>query len=646
MTINNLNSIYSLNPEKDKSKENLDLSDFSFSDKKDWKKTSNIYKYEEVLKIENSELIKNMDQNEFENFVLEILFNNPRATKIDFSEILKEWYIHSNIYNIIWRNFPLVEISRLIKDQKVVDLTFMWVKKLNENISKEFVDIFSNKIKDILNSNFAQIIDWERPWRLIRNNYKHLTYSIRKDLNISKKIFWEEIDKEKIVKKAFYSINQNELNEIIKNSWKDYLTKEYILEQLENNFDFWIWASEIWHWNLKEKLTSFYKWEISSRNIADLENLNDSINYNFQSIKNNAKNALNIEKELINTFSDKSFYYNWVEYDIIVNWKISSILLKHIRKSEKIEWENSEFIKNEIEKYIKYLTDWFDFISPVINDEDFNETWKINKQITNWIIDRKLFTKTYKNTLSTQSLKQLTKWKKWARIFIDIVDMWIMNLNDFRDLAIKVDSWEISEENIDELLKAWETATKKFQWFVKNIKSIYNNARISIWWDEIFIFLEEKEENENPEIISNISELIQEFSLKWRISSSYNSNDNEIFNILDNTTIINKIFEKSFEWIIQENKSDENILLTSSDIIHLDIDDEKLHFINENLIIFINLIQKNISKNELYELINKWKNISKNIAYKIKSNTTSYDFRWNFEIEITKQNKLINIKIK
>jgi hypothetical protein len=53
------------------------------------------------LKIENDELLKNMDQDEFEKFIIEIIVNNKAVKKIDLSKVINNPKLHSHIYNII-----------------------------------------------------------------------------------------------------------------------------------------------------------------------------------------------------------------------------------------------------------------------------------------------------------------------------------------------------------------------------------------------------------------------------------------------------------------------------------------------------------------------------------------------------------------
>ena len=142
-----------------------------------------------TLKIELNKSIESMSQDEFEKFLNETITNNGWTKQLDLSELIKNKKLHYYLYNIVWNNFPLIWISRLLHWQKVLDLTFLQIKDLNDTITKESVDLFIWKFKQKIKSNFEQTVDWELPGRLVRNNYKHLTFSLRNNLDIRKKIF-------------------------------------------------------------------------------------------------------------------------------------------------------------------------------------------------------------------------------------------------------------------------------------------------------------------------------------------------------------------------------------------------------------------------------------------------------------------------
>lgn len=571
-----------------------------------------------VLKIESSDYFRDINSKELEKVLLEriekIESNKWIQVKtIDISEFNKveHKYLKEKLYNIIWNNFPLLEVSRLSEWSKVLDITFLWVKALNDNISKEFVDLFNGQVKKYFYNNFNKNTWWEwNYWRIIRDNYKHITFSMNSKKDISETIFWNIKNKRVLLENIFDNLDKKELNLALKEAKIKDLDK--VKSTLLKNFDFWIWTTIVqkrnksWDLTANDKLEAFYKAEIASRNKVDLGELWDNLEFSFDNIKLFAENALIKEKEVVSTFVWKKFTFNSTEFDIVVNWKINNILLRYIRKWENI-WD--EKLYKLVNEYITNLNDWFDFIAPFVEKSQLNDVNIIEKQIEVGIIDTNLIKDTYKNTLSIDALKIQSKWKEWLRIFIDIVDMWIMNLNDFRTLAWKIVSWELKSNNINELLSAWQTATNRFQNVVTSIKDTYPGSKISLWWDEIFIFIPWKTELETGVILSDITKKLRKEDLVWRISNSTNKNNKKIFDNLDNFTSINKFFEKKVENIINNNgnvkvKKEGRLdgIRTLKDIksfssINLNIDIHIQKYITENTSKFIVDLKESIDYN-------------------------------------------------
>jgi hypothetical protein len=222
-------------------------------------------------------------------------------------------------------------------------------------------------------------------------------------------------------------------------------------------------------------------------------------------------------------------------------------LLRYVRK-----WKNINNLELDllVKSYLDNINNAFDFISPVINkDKDFDNINKIWAEINSWKISKSSLEKNYKWTYTAKAIEAISEWKEWMRIFVDIVDMWIMNLRDFRSLAKKVALWKIKWDNITELLDAWLSVTKQFQDFVKEIEKI-PWSKVSLWWDEVFIFIEWKTPKEIWDIIAKISENLDNNNLRWRVSYSFDKNSKWIFDSLDSLTKINKVVEKKIEEVI------------------------------------------------------------------------------------------------
>jgi hypothetical protein len=311
--------------------------------------------------------------------------------------------------------------------------------------------------------------------------------------------------------------------------------------------------------------------------------------------------------------------------------------LKYVRKEEDI-WNN--VLKSKIKEYIDNLNYWFDFIAPFTNKFQLDDITIIEKQIKEGIISTDFLQNTYKNTLSKEAIKVKSKQKKWLRIFIDIVDMWIMNISDFKNLAWDINSWKIWPENISSLLEAWKTATNKFQNLLVSLKKEYKDIQISLWWDEIFIFLPERDEAKNKTILKDISEKLDGQDLVWRISSSTNKNNEKIFDHLDWLTSVSKFFEKIVERIINNDKntifnksvSNETYLKELSlSSININIENSIQILLLEKSDDFIINLQKSIDNNKIKEILS-WKSKT----YFISLNYFKKDKDWNIIWELQK----------
>ena len=573
--------------------------------------------FEELLKLSEKELTDN---------ILDTV-NKVRESwqKIEFINFWKNYplLLKEKINHIIWLNNPLLNISRLNPWHNVVDITFLWVKDLNDNISKEFVDLFNLKLKEKIKNNFDANADKEKiknklvpdkdkniDWRIVRSDYKHITISLPESNNISKALFWNEINREKFIKDTFDNISDEEIKESMLNASKQ-LSREEIKDKLLDEFDFWVWISKVpWKkWDKldnKIKLESFYKAEISSRVKPEWKDIK-LINYNFDKIKEFTNEVFKLEKEIIEKYDWKQFTLDWIDYNIVTeisNWEkvISGELLRYIRKWKDI-WNDA--LNDSVKNYLDNLNNWYDFISPVINKSDYKKINNIDEAIKDWKIDVSYFEKNYKWTLTKEAIEKASNWKDWMRIFVDIVDMWIMNLVDFKDRAKLLQSWDIKPDDIKKLTEAWSTVTGKFQRFVKEIGKI-PWAKLSLGWDEVFIFIEWKTRKETAEVMNNITKELSSEWLRWRVSYSFDKATEWIFDNLDSLTKINKIIEKKIE---------ENIIWKKLDIkvpnnLTVDIDPKIIWTKEWAFDNFLKKMENNISDDKIYELLNNssgWK---------------------------------------
>ncbi|MDD4151175.1 MAG: hypothetical protein PHR68_01030, partial [Candidatus Gracilibacteria bacterium] len=167
----------------------------------------------ETLEILDDSLV-GLTVKEFNSKLLSIIEKNPEIKEVDLSKI-KDPNLKRKVYEIVGKNHPLLEVSRLIEGQKIVDVNFMGIKYLNDFVSKEFCDLFTGELKKHISKNFDKILLGEDAGRIVRTDYKHMTFSMRDDLDVGAKLFAGEQDKSKLFSKAFDSIEEKELQKIL-----------------------------------------------------------------------------------------------------------------------------------------------------------------------------------------------------------------------------------------------------------------------------------------------------------------------------------------------------------------------------------------------------------------------------------------------
>lgn len=578
----------------------------------------------DVLKIDKIE----WNINETRRKIIEILMLNKNINKIEISNNHETKEI---LNNIISKNYPLIEVTRIIPNWYITNITFWWIKKLNDNLGQEFTDLLLNNLQNKFKENFrnTNLAEWNA--RIIRSNYKNITFSSQ---DLDNNIFWNWRNKEKIINDLIQKLSKDIDDEAIK-VWK---SRDEIEKLIKENLDFSAWTSKLKEdWDLKEKLKVFYEAEISSKKWIWDNELKDNI-FDIKDIYKNAQNAINIEKEIFNKFDDKYFRFSETDYKVVIsdidwNKSINPILLRYVRKYSddwKIEpKELNDLVKN----YISELNSWFDFISPSINlEKDLEIAQRINDWMKKWELSRDDILYTYKWTLSKESFFSKIKWKSWVSSFIDIRDMWIDNLGEFRILRDKINTNSLSE---DDLLKAWNKVTKKFINTVSELKSIYwDKIKISLWWDEIYIFVEWVNKNNCYNFLENLNNVMNKNNLKSRITHNF-SNTKESFANLDKLTLINKKIEEKIEKIVTDNKK-ESILKTPENI---SLNIEK--WIEEKIIYNIDDLTKAITNKIDDKILNF---ISQPIDWKYINlwniNWFRVEFRWwknsLMEINITK----------
>ena len=464
-----------------------------------------LWKLSKISKVEDLEKI----------ILQEIDIVRKRKKVVDVSNLDKK-YIH----NTLTENFPLLWVVRLTKGSEVYNFMFNWIKKLNDKFWQEKVDEFILVLKDKILSDLSDDI------RVVRNNYKNLTIDCvgKKQLNIQLNDIIVSV------------LEELKNNPKFKDDYDEF--RKFVLE----NFDIWIWKAYVKGFSQKDKLKAFYEAEISSKSSRKWE----IVEYHKLDLDVLAQKAISLEKEIISKFENKWFELeNKSRYPVVISiWDtkiINPILLRVVRKNKlllDLDWNKFWDLEKYIKDYLHTLNKWFDFIAPYLDFKlDVKIAEKINKQIRMWKLDLDYFLHNFKWYMPKNVFLRYLEWKEWKLYFIDVKDMWILNLQDFRKLALQIS--EKGLENVD-LTTAGKTVTQKFIYVVNNLKSKYPDLKISLWGDEIYVYWGGK-----LEILQDLDNLMKNSWLNWRIVEyNWKINSNILSNMDKITSSLKQLEDK------------------------------------------------------------------------------------------------------
>lgn len=533
-----------------------------------------------IIQITN-EFISQLTDEEF----IEYCYQN-NIQKIDISQLSSEEF--SRLNHMITNNFPLVQISRLVSWEKLMNINISGIKQINDTLWQEFCDEIIFTFKDIIKNQFEKSNTWKYyKWRIVKNDYKNITFvtNWEKPLEL---IFWKVRNKEEILKKVLIEMQEN----ILKNAkniiseqakkWEIIITSQKHFDQLVakkvndikevvlKNFDFWVWESIIPK-NSDDimKLDTIRKAEISSRVWLQKETLITLKEFNKTELIESISIALEWEKVIIEKFKWQKFIFEWIQYNVVQNnngvLSLSTELLRYMRKyPEKIHPEELAIMTKN---YITHINGALDFISPVkwdlkSNNSEFLRAKSINDQIKTWIIDTSSFIESFKWWVTKTAFFEITQKKFWTKIFIDIKDMWIDNLVDFNlrakqilklqeDFKIgKIDVKTCEEKQTQLFLEAGKSVSDKFIEIQKRIIKTYPDAIISFWWDEIYLFIPKKKVLSMEEIQSSVTNIFHSSNQKARIvidTVQETTQSKEKYSHLEKLTKLNKIIEETIE---------------------------------------------------------------------------------------------------
>jgi len=509
----------------------------------------------------------------FEQKVLKLIISYKKEwkeiKKIDLSKLIEEDKNNKNkdtIRNlnlILAENFPILSIWRLTTWHKIVNIRFGWIKKINDNISKEFADLILKKAKDTIYENFStQNKDFsdKNKWRWAWWNYRDMFFSLPKDFDIFDMFSfnWEKTTNiEDFIALILDDLEKNpELEWILeKSKIKDINTIRDLCKQY---FYIWMWVSKLKKANIEDKMLAFYEANISSGKRIISYNEKD-YNYTFKETKKKAEKILKNRDLILEKYRNEKFIYKWNSFNIIESWQINYILLELVRKNEEFIIDNEIQEKNnEIEDFIDTLkdyvdlsNDWFFFLTSTLLDHKNNNDWskikdrygEINYFVQSWIVNVDFFIKNYKQVETKTYLNKYMEWKKWVGIFVDIVWNQRENLKQIIKAVELIQKKEITNENNLELIDVCTPVTKRFIEVVKDFKIKYPESVVNLWWDEIFIFIPWKTKEEEKEILKDLFSSLEKQELQSRIVIKEAP---IVFDSLDSYSTLNKQIAEIF----------------------------------------------------------------------------------------------------
>lgn len=480
----------------------------------------------------------------------------------------------------IERNNPIYGIlTNLNRWDKFGSIIFKWVKELNDSVSQAFTDKVLDEFK-------TEIKKWHSEIKVVWDNYKNFVFKIPRTSTINQEAL-EKIMKKILIKNMKLHWIKNDITDIIKvasttsiisgRTQEDFIHNiAYARLSLEREWVRWLLSKEEIVTKEKELFNKYFH----SRNKVRRKYLQDDWVY---FVENN-----NLVKKFMLNWREKT------EKTVIFypNWDINIDFITKVRKKQlptncgcyndfKILFDSYVARAEFIAPYIKRddLWKW-----EILTTKELEEYKKVISQIEQNKIKspkkiRQLSENNYKNSLEKWVFYNKIK-QKWQLFYVDIKDMWSINMKDFSDKINLWNAWLITAKEI--LLKSGDNMTIKFQNIIKELKEklgeIYpeNKVNISIWWDEIIVFVEWVENNlKAKEIIEGLFEILKKNQVEWRVTERLIKEENlpvwweHLVESLDKLTKKTKEIEKRLEVIKQNlflarkeiSNSEENIVM-------------------------------------------------------------------------------------
>lgn len=496
------------------------------------------------------------------------LKNEPCLTWDRLEEILSKidkWEKITKIEKLllirrIERNNPIYSIlTNLKRWDRFWIIIFKWIKELNDTTSQSFTDKVVNEFKLKIQRNHKEI-------KVVWNDWKNFVFKIPRNSSIKQEVL-EKMMSDILKRNMKLYWIKNDITDIIKIASTSSIISWRSQEDFMHNIAFARLSLE----------REWVRWLLSKEEIVAKEK--ELFNKYFHSKNKVRRKYLHDDWVFFveNNNLVRKFMLNWrekTEKTIIFypNWDINIDFITKVRKKQlPTNCDCYNDFKVLFDSYVARA----EFIAPYIKRDDL-EKWEIlsSKELEEYkkvIFEieqnkikspkkiRQLSENNYKNSLEKWVFYNKIK-QKWQLFYVDIKDMWSINMKDFSDKINMWHNWEITAKEI--LLKSWDNMTIKFQNVIKELKKklaetyINKEINISVWWDEIMIFVEWVENNiKTRKIIESVFEILKYNQIEWRVTQKLVTEKNlstwweRLIETLDKLTKKTKQMEKRIDAI-------------------------------------------------------------------------------------------------
>lgn len=473
------------------------------------------------------------------------MLSYPSVKRLAISD-LKSLEERRFVAAVVSRNFPLLEVGRLIPGHSIANVSFSGVKKLNDRYGQAFTDHVVDAAKRLLMRDFVRASGRDAAnWRVIRDDYKNFTVSLPDWSDPVKTLFGNTAKVSHFVDQVL-SLCEKDVAALSKARG---IPERKIAAMVRRDFGISLGVSRVPEdGSDRSKLSAFREAELASKPLRSSGKIAASEFGSARTLEL-ARAALAIESSIIRNWEGKRFVMGGVEYPTIVRFRseprISPELLRTVRKNGEAEGAVSPAeLQAQVREYLTALNSGFDFISPVRADTDFATAAALDAALRSGIVPKEAFLTTFKGADTKRSFYAKTEGREGVRIFADVKDMGLMNFASFRRAAEEVVRSE--DGNNPSVLMAGFDVTRAFADTVTEIRQRLPESEIALGGDEILVFLPAASGISQERASAIVVESISSHGLACRVAHASGKGGKESFASLDRSTAVHKAAEEEF----------------------------------------------------------------------------------------------------